>query len=381
MKKLLAVLTMALVTTSAAAQIKVGVTLAATGPAASLGIPEKNVFALLPKTIAGVPVDVILLDDATDPSAAVRNTHKLINESNVDVIIGSSITPSTLAMVDVVAEKQTPLIALAASSRIVEPMDAKRAWVFKIPQNDSLVAGGIVEHMVKAGVKTVAYIGFSDAYGESWYSEFSKLAQAANIKLVGKEVYGRADTSVTAQALKLVSAAPEAILIGAAGTPGVLPQATLLERGYKGKIYQTHGVANGDFIRVGGKQVEGALLPVGPNLVAEQLPDSHPSKKAGLEFVQKYEGALTASRLTLAFRGAGLGRVAGAGQRRGACAEEGQTGYARSSARRCATNWKRPRNFVATTGVYNYSPTDHAGLDARARVMVRVENGTWKLVQ
>ena len=282
-------------------------------------------------------------------------------------------------MIDVVAEKQTPLIALAASSRIVEPMDAKRAWVFKIPQNDSLVAGGIVEHMVKAGVKTVAYLGFSDAYGEGWYTEFSKLAQAANIKLVGKEVFGRSDTSVTAQALKLVSAAPEAILIGAAGTPGVLPQATLLERGYKGKIYQTHGVANGDFIRVGGKQVEGALLPVGPNLVAEQLPDSHPSKKAGLEFVQKYEAAYGAGSRSLfaALAWDAWLVLDGAATRALKKAKPGTPEFRKA----LRDELEATKNLVATTGVYNYSPTDHAGLDARARVMVRVENGTWKLVQ
>jgi branched-chain amino acid transport system substrate-binding protein len=378
MKKLLAVLTLALVTTSVAAQIKVGVTLAATGPAASLGIPEKNVFALVPKTLGGMAVEIILLDDATDPSAAVKNTHKLINE-NVDVIIGSSITPSTLAMVDVVAEKQTPLIALAASSRIVEPMDAKRAWVFKIPQNDSLVAGGIVEHMVKSGIKTVAYIGFSDAYGEGWYTEFSKLAEAANIKLIGKEVFGRADTSVTAQALKLVSANPEAILIGAAGTPGVLPQATLMERGYKGKIYQTHGVANGDFIRVGGKQVEGALLPVGPNLVAEQLPDSHPSKKAGLEFVQKYEAAYgKGSRSLFAALAWDAWLVLDGAATRAVKKAKPGTAEFRKALR---DELEATKNLVASTGVYNYSPTDHAGLDARARVMVRIENGTWTLVQ
>ena len=378
MKKLLAVLTLALVTTSVAAQIKVGVTLAATGPAASLGIPEKNVFALVPKTLGGMAVEIILLDDATDPSAAVKNTHKLINE-NVDVIIGSSITPSTLAMVDVVAEKQTPLIALAASSRIVEPMDAKRAWVFKIPQNDSLVAGGIVEHMVKSGIKTVAYIGFSDAYGEGWYTEFSKLAEAANIKLIGKEVFGRADTSVTAQALKLVSANPEAILIGAAGTPGVLPQATLMERGYKGKIYQTHGVANGDFIRVGGKQVEGALLPVGPNLVAEQLPDSHPSKKAGLEFVQKYEAAYgKGSRSLFAALAWDAWLVLDGAATRAVKKAKPGTAEFRKALR---DELEATKYLVASTGVYNYSPTDHAGLDARARVMVRIENGTWKLVQ
>ena len=336
-------------------------------------------FALVPKTLGGVAVEVIILDDATDPSAAVKNTYKLISENNVDVVIGSSITPSTLAMIDIIAEKQTPLIALAASSRIVEPMDAKRAWVFKSPQNDSLVAGGIVEHMVKTGIKSVGYIGFSDAYGEGWYAEFSKLAQAANINLVGKEVFGRSDTSVTAQTLKLVAANPEAILIGAAGTPGVLPQATLQERGYKGKIYQTHGVANGDFLRVGGKQVEGALLPVGPNLVAEQLPDSHPSKKAGLEFVQKYEAVHgKGSRSLFAALAWDAWLVLDAAATRAVKKAKPGTPEFRKVLR---DELEATKNLIATTGVYNYSATDHAGLDARARVMVRVENGTWKLVQ
>ncbi|MBI4984665.1 MAG: ABC transporter substrate-binding protein [Rhodocyclales bacterium] len=378
MKKILALLAAVLVATPVWAQIRVGVTIAATGPAASLGIPEKNVFALLPTSIAGTPVEIILLDDATDPTNAAKNTQKLIAENKVDVVIGSSITPSSLAMIDVVADKQTPLICLAASSRIVEPMDEKRRWVFKIPQNDSLVAGAIVEHMVKTGVHNVGYIGFADAYGEGWYNEFSKLAQAANIKIVAKEAYGRSDTSVTGQSIKLTAAAPDAILIGAAGTPGVLPQAALLERGYKGKIYQTHGVANGDFLRVGGKQVEGALLPVGPNLVAEQLPDSHPSKKAGLEFVKKYEAAYGKDSRSL-FAGLAWDAwlVLDAAATRALKKAQPGTPEFRKALR---DEIEQTKNLVAATGVYNYSATDHAGLDARARVMVRVENGAWKLV-
>lgn len=193
---------------------------------------------------------------------------------------------------------------------------------------------------------------------------------------MAKEVYGRSDTSVTAQALKLVSAAPDAILIGAAGTPGVLPQATLMERGYKGKVYQTHGVANGDFLRVGGKLVErAALLPVGPNLVAEQLPDSHPSKKVALEFVQKYE-AVGAS---LVVCGAGVGCLACTRKCRNSCFEKGQAGKTPEFRKALRDEIEQTKNLVATTGVFNYSPTDHAGLDARAHVMVRVD-GTWKLV-
>lgn len=195
------------------ADINVGVTLSATGPAASLGIPEKNTFALLPTSIGGQKVNYIILDDASDTTTAVKNTKKLIAENKVDVIIGSTITPNSLAMIDVAAEAETPMIAMAAAARIIEPMDAKRAWVFKTPQNDAQMATAIVEHMTSNNVKTVAYIGFADAYGEGWWNEFSKIAEVRKIKVIANERFNRADTSVTGQVLKILSAKPDAVLI------------------------------------------------------------------------------------------------------------------------------------------------------------------------
>jgi branched-chain amino acid transport system substrate-binding protein len=276
---------------TATADINVGVTLSATGPAASLGIPEKNTFALMPTTIAGQKINYILLDDASDTTTAVKNTRKLIAEDKVDVIIGSTITPNSLAMIDVVAEAGTPMIAMAASARIIDPMDGKRAWVYKTPQNDAQMATAIVEHMNNTNIKTVAYIGFADAYGEGWWNEFAKIAEARNIKIVGNERFNRSDTSVTGQALKILAAKPDAVLVGAAGTPAALPQKSLKEKGYKGVMYQTHGVANADFLRICGKDCEGTFLPAGPVLVAVQLPDSNPVKEVALDYVNKYEGA------------------------------------------------------------------------------------------
>ncbi|MCB2037699.1 MAG: ABC transporter substrate-binding protein, partial [Ottowia sp.] len=203
LKKL--VLTGAILTGLAAtawADVNVGVTLSATGPAASLGIPEKNTVALLPKTIGGQKINYILLDDASDTTQAVTNTRKLIAENKVDVIIGSSITPNSLAMIDPVAESQTPMISLGASAAIIEPQDAKKRWVFKTPQNDIMMALAIAEHMAANGVKTAAYIGFSDAYGEGWAKEFGKAAELKKIKLVANERYSRNDTAVTGQVLK-----------------------------------------------------------------------------------------------------------------------------------------------------------------------------------
>ncbi|MBV8259560.1 MAG: ABC transporter substrate-binding protein, partial [Paraburkholderia sp.] len=275
----------------AAAQVKIGVTLSATGPAASLGIPEKNTIALLPKEIAGKSVQYIVLDDASDTSKAVQNTHKLIDEDRVDAIIGSSVTPNSLAMLDVVSQGKTPMISLAASAAIVSPMDAKRQWAFKTPQNDSLMADALAGYMEKQGVKTVGFIGFTDAYGDSWYKEFGNAAAKHNLKITANERYNRTDSSVTGQVLKLMSANPDAILIAGSGTPAALPATTLKDRGYKGKIYQTHGVANNDFLRVCGKDCEGEILPAGPILVADQLPDSNQVKKSALAYKSAYEKA------------------------------------------------------------------------------------------
>ena len=188
---------MMLVAGVASAQVKIGVSLSATGPAASLGIPEKNTVALLPKTIGGQSVQYIVLDDATDTTTAVKNMRKLISEDHVDAVLGSTVTPNSLAMVDVAAETQTPMISMAAGAAIVEPVDAKRAWSFKTPQNDILMATAIAKHMADNGVKTVAFIGFSDAYGEGWYKEFQKAADLNKIKIVANERFNRADTSVT----------------------------------------------------------------------------------------------------------------------------------------------------------------------------------------
>jgi len=379
MKKTILATLLSAIAVTAFADINVGVTLSATGPAASLGIPEKNTIDLLPKTIAGQKVNYIVLDDASDTTTAVKNTKKLISENQVDIVIGSTTTPNSLAMIDVAAESETPMISMAASARIVEPMDAKKKWVFKTPQNDAQMSTAIVEHMTNNNVKTVAYIGFSDAYGEGWWNEFSKIAEARKIKLVANERFNRTDTSVTGQVLKVLAAKPDAVLIGGAGTPAALPQRSLKEKGFKGIIYQTHGVANNDFLRVCGKDCEGTLLPTGPVLVAAQLPADNPVKKSATEYVTKYEAAHGPGSVT-AFGGyawdAGL-LLANAVP---VALKKGEPG---SKEFRAALRdaLEATTNLPASHGVFNMSASDHLGFDQRARVMVRIENGTWKLVK
>lgn len=364
---------------SAQAQIKVGVSISTTGPAASLGIPEKNTVSLFPLEIAGQKVQYIVLDDASDATQAVKNARKLVSEDKVDLLIGSSITPTSLAMLEVAAETQTPMISIAGGSRIVEPMDAKRRWVFKTTQHDGQMADAITQHMAKNGVKSMGFISFSDAYGDGWWTEAQKMAGARKIKVVANERFARTDTSVTGQVLKLVSANPDAILIAASGTPAALPQKALRERGYRGKIYQTHGVANSDFLRVCGADCEGTFIPAGPMLVATQLPEANPVKKSALAYVNKYTGAYNKESLST-FGGhawdAGL-LLQEAAKTAVPKAKPGTKEF-RAALRDSLEGIK---NLPASHGIFNMTPTNHQGLDQRSQVMVRIEKGTWKYVQ
>ncbi len=361
---------------SAGADINIGVTVSQTGPAASLGIPQKNTIELLPASIAGEKINWIVLDDGSDTTKAVTNARKLVSEDKVDVIVGSSTTPNSLAMREVAADTGTPMLSLAASAQIINPLDPKTRWIFKLPQNDALMADAVAVSMKMNGVKTMGYIGFADAYGDGWLAEIKRSAQTAGIKVVAEEKYNRNDPSVTGQVLKLIAANPDAVLIGAAGTPGATPAKELAARNYKGKVYQTHGVANPDFLRVVGKDGNGEILPTGPMLVYEQLPDSNEVKKTAADYVTKYEkkfgprtnfgGHLWDAYLLLAKAIPEALKKAKPG-----------TKEFRTALRDALEN----SNVVGTHGVFVMTVNDHNGLDNRARVMVRVENDKWVLIK
>ncbi len=373
--RLLVALTALACSASALADINVGVTLSTTGPAASLGIPEKNTFELLPTTIAGQKVNWIILDDASDTTRAVTNTRKLIAENKVDVILGSTITPNSLAMVDIAAEAETPMISMAASARIIDPANPKTKWVFKTPQNDSLMADAIVGHMKAQGVKTVGYVGFNDAYGEGWLGEMKRATAAAGIKIVAEEKYNRSDASVTGQVLKLVAANADAVLIAASGTPAATPHKELKARGYKGKIYQTHGVANADFIRVVGADGNGSFLPSGPMLVYEQLPDSNPIKKVAAEYVGKYE-AKFGQRSTFGGHAWDAAMLLQRAVPEALKKAQPGTKEFRAALR---DGLEGVKEAVGTHGVFTMTATDHLGFDSRARVMLQIVDGKWVL--
>jgi branched-chain amino acid transport system substrate-binding protein len=368
---------LSLIAGAAFAQVKIGVVVSATGPAASLGIPEKNTIVMCPKSIGGKSVEYLVLDDATDTTNAVQATKKLIGESQVDAIIGTTTTPATLAMLDVIADGETPTISLASSIRIIDPVDAKRAWMFKTPQTDVMMAGAILEHAAAAGVKTLGYVGFSDALGEAFFVEIEKAAAARGIPLVANERFAPKDTSVVGQALKLIAAKPDAVVIGASGTPAALPASTLTERGYKGRLYFNHGVANNDFLRVGGKDVEGAFVVSGPAVVAEQLAAGNPSKAVALDYVQSYEKAYgPASRNQFAAHGFDVAVLLQKAVPIALKSAKPGTPEFRVALRNALETMGRT---VVSQGVLTYTKDDHWGFQPETGVMLKVVNGDWKV--
>ena len=287
-KTLVAAAAALLLAVPAWADVNIGISLALTGPGSGLGIPMQNQFKLWPKTIAGEKINLIILDDATDPGKGVSNARRFVTEEKVDLIIGSCITATAAAMAPVAFEAKT--VQLAAAPVGVPP--GQDVWLFRLPQGFTVMAHPIVEHMKKSGVKTVGFIGYTDAYGELWLKEITAQAEKAGIKVTATERFARTDTSVTPQALKLVSANPDAMLVVASGSGAAMPHKALIERGYKDKVYQTHAAATPDLTRIGGKDVEGSYVVSGPAVTAEQLPDNHPSKKVAVDFVTKYEAAM-----------------------------------------------------------------------------------------
>jgi branched-chain amino acid transport system substrate-binding protein len=372
-----AVLVLLLSAGGAWAQIKVGATLSLTGPAASLGIPERDTLALLPNEIAGQKIEYIVLDDASDTTTAVKNAKRLVSDDKVDLILGPSLTPNSLAILDVIAEAATPVISLASSARIIQPMDGKRAWMFKTPQTDVQMASGIMEHAGARGLKSVAYIGQADTMGEAFYAEVAKQAQAHGIDVVANERFNTRDTSVTGQVLKIIAARPDAVVVGAAGTPAAMPPKALAERGYKGVIYHNHGTGNLDFLRLCGKDCEGTYLPASPVLVAPQLPDSHPAKKAALDYTKRFEAAYGAGTVT-AFGSYAWDAGLLLQQALPAALKAAKPGTAEfRKALRDAL--EKVKGLSVSNGIVNMTPEDHLGLDQRARVMVKISGGKWML--
>lgn len=372
-KSLITLAVAALAATAALADINIGVSLPLTGPTSALGIPIKNAIAMWPANIGGQKLNVIILDDATDPANATKNARRFVTEDHVDILMGSAATPPANAVAAVASETGTMHISFAP----IDVSTNKAPWSYNMPQSTLVMSHAIVAHMKKQGVKTVGFLGYADAYGELFLRDMKIKMAGTGLKFVSEERFARTDTSVTGQALKVTAGAPDAILIVASGSGAAMPHRALIERGYKGKIYQTHGAASRDLMRVGGKDVEGAFVVAGPGLVAEQLPANHPSKKVAMAHVEAWE------------------KVYGVNSRNPFAAHAYDAGVVLQKIIPIALKTAKPgtKEFRSALkaalenagsiplfhGTVNYTATNHAGYTDDTGVIMRITNGDWKL--
>ncbi|MEN3290209.1 MAG: branched-chain amino acid transport system substrate-binding protein [Bradyrhizobium sp.] len=373
-----AVASMTLVASHAHAEIKIGIVVSASGPGSALGQPQMRTIGALPNEIGGEKVVYVVLDDESDPTKGTQSARRLVIQDRVDVLIGSSLTPVTMPMIDVAMESKTPIISLAAATSIVKPMDDRRRWAFKVVPNDDIMALAILKHVAKSGTKTLGYIGVSDGYGEGYYNEVSRLAPTLGLTITTHEVYARADTSATGQALKVMATNPDAVFIASAGTPAVLPQEALRERGYAGKIFQTHGIATEEFIKLGGSKVEGAVFSGEAFTIADDLPADDPFRRVRDEFVASYEkvngskpnmfAAHLWDAIALIKRAAPIAlKTAKAG-----------TPEFRTALR---DELEQVKDVYLNNGLSSMTPADHNGYDQRSAFLIKVEKGKFRLAQ
>ena len=377
MRAIAALAATAVIATSTHAQVKVGVVTSATGPTSFVGIPQKNSVALLPKRVGDTTIEYFYLDDASDSTQSVNNVKKLIAEQKIDALIGPSGSPNAMGVIGFIAEAKTPMLAPTGSPAVVLPMDDKKRWVFKTTQNDDIIADALIEHMTKTGVKTLGFIGYNDPYGESWHKTLVPMLQKAGIQLVASERYNRLDTSVTGQVLRLKAAGPDAVLVAGVAAAAALPQMQLADVGYAGKIYQTHGAATDDFIRIGGRKVEGTIMAAGLLIVLDQISDAVPSKQPALEYVTGYEKLYGAKPATFGANVYDAGLLLQRAIPVALARARPGTPEFREALRDAL---EATRELVATQGVYTMTPADHSGFDRRGRVLVTVKDGKWVLL-
>ncbi|MDE1169129.1 MAG: ABC transporter substrate-binding protein [Pseudomonas sp.] len=361
----------------AQADVKVGVITSATGPIALVGIPQKNTVALLPRMAGDQKITYIDLDDGSDPTATVKALKKLISEDNVDAIIGPSGSPNAMGVIQFAAEAGVPLLAPVGTAAVVVPMTADKKWVFKTTQNDDLIAKALFQNMDAKGIKTLALIGTADPYGENWAKVTSALAAEHGIKIVASERFQRQDTSVTGQSLKVLASRPDAVLIAAPGSSAVMPQTTLFDQGFRGQVYQTHGAALPDYLKLGGKKVEGTILAASAMLVLDEIPDSNPSKKVASDYIAAYEKLNGSKPATFGANTYDAGLLLQAAIPVAAAKAAPGTPAFRQALRDAL---EQTHELAGTQGVYTMSAEDHSGFDERGRELIQVKNGTWTLL-
>ena len=363
------------ISAQAHAQIKLGAIMSISGPGAAMGVGYKGAVDFFPKEIGGLTVEYIVRDDATDANTAFTIAQKMISEDHIDAFIGPSLTASDAAVAPIANQAHVPMIAMAP----YEYDPTKQPYTFNDAQPLSLMVSAVFKYMQQHGVKQIGYIGFSDGWGDQVLAATKRAAGSDGISILTDERYARTDTTCEAQALKLISAHPQAVMMGNSATPAALPVVALRHRGYKGTIYGNHGVVSPAFIKVGGAAVEGVIAVTSPVVVTDQLPDSNPVKPVAAAFVKDYAAKFGAQGMS-PFAGYSYDAML---LLKAAIPEALKAGKPGTEEFRVALreSLEKTHELVGVSGVYTMSPTDHNGQDARAAMLVEVQDGAWRAIK
>jgi branched-chain amino acid transport system substrate-binding protein len=365
-----------------AQEYRIGFVAAITGPASSLGVPERDLAQLVQKEwdakggITGpdgkrYPVKIIIHDDESKADTTVRSVKKLIGEDKVHVVIASSQSPTSLAVIPVATEAAVPLISMASSHAIVTPIK-ERFWIFKTPQSNIHVALHQVKYLKAKGFKKVASLYVNDAFGDDSRRGLAQVLQGTGIEVAYEDKFEQRDTDMTPQLTKAKASGAQALIIHAIGPSSVLITRQAKDLGLTLPIVHNHGIGTKFFIQQSGPAAEGVIFPIGKLLVAEQLPDADPQKKALLDFVRFYE---TPQRPRSTFAGHAWDALQIAGMALGKVAPGTPT---KETYAKIRDGIEGVKNFAGTGGIFNMSAEDHVGLDERSMVLVRIEGGDWK---
>jgi branched-chain amino acid transport system substrate-binding protein len=357
----------------AAPPIKIGAIFSVSGPASFLGEPERNTAQMMVDEInktggvKGRKLELIVYDTQGDATKAVQAVNRLIKNDKVVAIIGDSTTGNSMAVIPIVEKVQVPIISCAAGIKITEPV---KKWVFKTAQNDALAVMKIFEHMREQKIKKIAIITVSDGFGSSGREQLKLKAGEFGIEIISDETYGPKDTDMTAQLTKIRGTAAQAIVCWGTNPGPAVVARNAKQLGIKIPLYMSHGVSSKRFIELAGEGAEDIILPSGRVIVADQLPDKDPQKKALLSYVNNY-------RKHFKVEGDHFGGHAWDAIM--LIRDAIERGDATPAAIR--DQLEKTKNFAGIGGVFNYSEQDHAGLTKDAFVLVQVKKGDWKLIK
>ena len=358
---------------------KIGAIFSITGPGSSLGIPERDTALMIEADVnakGGIkgpdgkmhPLKLVIYDDASDETRAVLAAKKLIDEDRVTAIVGTTLSGTSLAIVDTVQKAEMPLVSCAAAIKIVEPA-AERKWVFKTPQSDHLIVGVLVDYLKAKGLTRVGWLNVDYAFGQLGWIEFEKAAQKAGLSVAANEKFGQKDVDMTAQLTRVKAASPQAVVIWSIPPSASIATKNYADLGIAAPLFQSHGVGNKKYIELAGPGANNVMFPAGKLLVAEQLADNDPQKPVLLAYARDFEGRY-GSRNTFGGHAWDAVQIV--------LHAMGQAGADRAKVR---SSIETTRNFVGITGVFDFSPADHNGLDRRAVTMIQIADGQWRVAK